>query len=111
MTVKCDGCGAVIEHSGTMASETEHFCDECSTPANQEFRICERCGCVMVEGFVIGDACTTLCEDCFEPWMDENCPEGWRENPSGEEGEYGGYYDEMIDGEWVDTGAYWTEWY
>lgn len=125
--VKCDGCGEVI-YSGWMHSysaklngndvllmdEGRHWCDECAEKlgdCRSEFRICERCGKTMVDGYVIGDACTHVCEDCFEPWMDENCPEGWRENPSGEEGEHGGYYDELVGGEWVDTGAYWTQWY
>lgn len=124
--VKCDGCGAVID-SGWMHSysaklhgndvlftdEDRHWCDECAEKLDGkcEFRVCERCGHVMTQGFVIGDACTTVCEDCFEPWMDENC-DAWRANEHEDDRLWdGGYYDELIDGEWVDTGAYWTEWY
>lgn len=110
--VKCDGCGKVIKHSGTMASETEHFCDECSTPANQEFRICDHCGKPMVDGMT--DLCDFYChEKCFERAMDARYPDGWRINPSGDEGPCGGYYDSLYkpDGSWNDTGIFYTTWY
>lgn len=68
--------------------------------------ICDRCGAVMVQGYC-DDNCDHICEECFEPWMDEVCPGGWREtNDDG----CGGYYEEMVGGEWHGTGIYWTQW-
>jgi hypothetical protein len=125
--VKCDGCGTIIESHGSMACEStgdasfineeEHFCDECSTPANQEFVICDHCGLPMIDGmcndgsWVIYDF--NCHEECFEAAMDERYGKGrWRLNPSGEPGEYNGYYDELLeDGTWEDTGIFYTEWY
>lgn len=115
--VKCDGCGDVIKFSGAMASEDEHFCDECSTPANQEFVICVHCGEPMIDGMTNDGGWVTYdfnChEQCFDAAMDERYGNGrWRENPSGEPGEYNGYYDELLeDGTWEDTGIFYTEWY
>ena len=121
--VKCDGCGEVIE-SGWMPTETgrsegglwfsivehEHYCDACAEQLDDlcEFRICDRCGAVMTEGYVLGESCDHACEECFGPWMDENCPGGWREV---EDDGCDGYFEELIDGEWHGTGIYWTQWY
>ena len=105
--VRCDSCGIEISHCGTMASEDEHFCDECSTPADQEFRICMGCGEPMVDGMTNLET-VYVCEECFKPWMDENCPEGWREV---DDDGYDGYYEERINGEWVGTGIFYTTWY
>jgi len=49
-----------------------------------------------------------VCEPCFKEWMDENCPDGWREV---DDDGAGGYYEELIDGEWLGTGIFYTEWY
>ena len=123
--VRCDGCGTEIEECGWMPEDVStptfrviddeiHWCDECFSKQHGrgvEFRICERCGQVMTQGYVIGDACTHVCDECFEPWMDENCPNGWRVNDHEDDRLWeGGYYDELIDGKWRDTGAYWTQW-
>ena len=76
-----------------------------------ETRICDRCGRTMTEGFVVGEGAIELCDECFEPWMDEACPDGWRENEHADDPCWdGGFYDEKINGEWEDTGIYWTEW-
>ena len=34
--------------------------------------------------------------------------ENWK--PTDEEGEYGGFYEYLNNGEWQDAGIYWTEW-
>ena len=126
--VKCDGCGEVIESYGFhpqerifsgecfvgIATDTgHHYCDVCvgeHTTLACEFRICDRCGAVMTQGFASEDD-DHVCEECFEPWMDEVCPDGWRPNDHGDDRHWdGGYYDERIDGAWADTGIYWTQW-
>lgn len=115
--VRCDVCGSKIDDVGYAASETEHFCEDCHTPADQEFRICVHCGLPMVDGMTnegneMG-ADFHCHEECFEAAMDDRYGKGeWRKNPSGEEGEYGGYYDELLeDGTWEDTGIFYTQWY
>lgn len=76
-----------------------------------ETRTCDACGASMVEGFMNEDGAVHLCDDCFGPWMDENCPDGWRVNEHADDRLWdGGYYDERIGGEWVDTGIFWTSW-
>lgn len=109
VAVKCDGCGKVIEHSGTMANESEHFCDECSTPANQEFRICTVCGKPMVSGMT-DDGAFFCHEECLDEAMDAEFPGGWRE--VADDGCGGNYewYDQR-ECEWCGTGIYYTEWY
>lgn len=118
--VKCDGCGCIIKRSGTMASEDEHFCDDCSTPANQEFRICNHCGLPMIDGmtneggWVIHDF--DVHEECFEAAMDERYGKGkWRPIEGDMTGGNDGYYealtgDEADPPEWIDTGIYYTQW-
>ncbi len=83
---------------------------------NEYEPICDRCGKPMQSGFttegglfIHGDH---FCEDCFESAMDEMYGKGgWRVSESEECGENGGYYDELVDGQWIDTGFYYTEWY
>lgn len=75
-----------------------------------EIRFCEICGKPFETGFIAGDGDWYCCEECFEPTMDKDYGKGkWR--ATDEEGEYSGFY-EFIgrDGEWQDTGIYWTEW-
>ena len=126
--VKCDGCGERL-YDGWMPMDEErdefgdlvayvvdgskHYCEDCSLAhleGKREFRICDCCGAVMTQGYC-DDNCDHICEECFEPWMDESCPGGWRVNGhAGDRHWDGGYYDERIDAEWVDTGIYWTQW-
>lgn len=75
-----------------------------------EIRFCEVCGIPYDMGFVAGDGEWYCCQNCFGPVMDKDYgEEGWRR--SDEEGEYGGYYEHRnADGEWIDTGVYYTEW-
>lgn len=76
-----------------------------------ETRTCDACGCEMTEGYANEDGRHHMCERCFYPWMDEHCPEGWRANGHDDDPLWdGGYYDELIGGEWVDTGIFWTSW-
>lgn len=108
----CDGCHEVIGACGTMCQSDDgkeelHFCDACSSPANQEFRVCMHCGLPMVDGMTNLETVYTH-EECFEAWMDENCPGGWREV---EDDGCDGYYEEKLDGEWVGTGIFYTTWY
>lgn len=77
---------------------------------NTEIRFCEVCGKPFDAGFIAGDGDWYCCEECFEPTMDKNYGKGkWR--GTDEEGEYGGFYEFLgHNGEWQDTGIYWTEW-
>ena len=116
--VKCNSCGKVIDSCGFIIKgelADAHYCDECACElriAAPEFRICDVCGDLMVEGYCSEDGGLHLCENCFKPWMDKNCPDGWRANEHEEAPIWGGgFYDELIDGEWRDTGIFWTEWY
>ena len=76
-----------------------------------EMRFCEECGKPYDAGYTAGDGEWYLCVDCFEPMMDEAFGKGkWR--PTDKEGRYGGFYENLNDdGEWEDTGAFYTEWY
>ena len=106
--VKCDGCGKRIEFWGTVA-DGNHYCAECSTPANQEFRICNVCGLPMFDGFTDLDG--FYCHDgCFEQAMDAEFPAGWRQV---EDDGCDGYYEwyDPREQEWCGTGIFWTEWY
>lgn len=74
-----------------------------------EIRFCEVCGKPFESGFIAGDGDWYCCEECFEVTMDKDYGKGnWR--PTDEEGEYGGFYEYLNNGEWQDTGIYWTEW-
>ena len=115
--VRCDSCGIEIESCGWLAyidGDEFHVCDGCAPMfrVEHEFRICDVCGAVMADGFLVEDGSLHICEGCFKPWMDENCPDGWRVNEHGDDLLWdGGYYDELIGGEWCDTGIFWTQWY
>ena len=121
--VKCDDCHMEVE-SGWMlytvavddgrtfhvVDDERHYCDECAEryECRSEFRICDRCGSVMTEGFCDEEA-DHICEECFEDWMHESYPSGWR---AVEDDGCGGYYEwyEPREQEWCGTGIYWTEW-
>lgn len=70
-------------------------------------RTCAHCGEPMIDGMTNLET-VYVHERCFEEWMDENCPEGWRQV---EDDGFGGYYEELIDGKWTGTGIFYTEWY
>ena len=112
--IKCDICGTAIKCCGFITGENRHACDECASEhriAAPEFRICDGCGDLMVEGYCSEDGRIHLCDGCFKPWMDENCPDGWRVNEHPDAPLWdGGFYDELVGGEWQDTGIYHTEW-
>lgn len=75
-----------------------------------EIRFCEECGKPYDAGFMAGDGGWYCCEDCFEDVMNRDYGKGkWR--GTDEEGYYGGFYESLQDdGEWEDTGIFWTEW-
>ena len=75
-----------------------------------EVRFCEECGKPYDCGFIAGDGDWYCCEDCFEEVMDRDYGKGkWR--GTDEEGCYGGFYESLHDdGEWEDTGIFYTEW-
>ena len=76
-----------------------------------EIRFCEICGSPMDQGYTTDCGGWYCCEDCFEGAMDTDYGKGnWR--GTDEEGIGGGFYEAMDeDGEWEDTGVYWTQWY
>ena len=73
-------------------------------------RFCDECGIPYDMGFMAGDGEWYCCQSCFEDVLNRDLgKEGWRE--SEDEGEYGGYYEYLNDdGEWEDTGIFYTEW-
>ena len=75
-----------------------------------EIRFCETCGCPMDYGYTVDDGSFYCCEECFEPTMDKTYgKENWRSTEHS--GANGGYYEYLNNGEWEDTGIYYTEWY
>lgn len=75
-----------------------------------EIRFCEVCGIPYDMGFIAGDGDWYCCQSCFDEVMDMDYgKERWR--GTDEEGIYGGFYEYLnADGEWIDTGIYYTEW-
>lgn len=75
-----------------------------------EVRFCEVCGKPYDAGYIVGNGYWYCCEDCFETAMDCDYGKGkWR--AAEEEGIYDGWYEYLNDnGEWEDTGVYYTEW-
>lgn len=73
-------------------------------------RFCDVCGIPYDMGFIAGDGEWYCCQSCFESVMNKDYGEdGWRGTE--DEGEYGGFYEYLRpDGEWEDTGIYYTEW-
>jgi len=107
MTV--DGDKYRIKRYGDVSVETEiRYILEENYGAN--IRFCEACGIPYDMGFIAGDGEWYCCQNCFESVMDKDYgKDGWRDTD--EEGEYGGYYEyRNADGEWIDTGIYYTEW-
>ena len=78
---------------------------------NIEVRICEECGKPFDAGYTVDSGWYYCCEECFEEMMDRDYGKGkWQ--GTDDQGEYGGYYAYLNDdGEWEDTGIYYTEWY
>ena len=76
----------------------------------QEIRFCDECGKPMDYGYTMDDGSWYCCEECFEPAMNKDYGQGnWKSTEN--TGEWGGYYAVLKDGEWEDTGIYYTEWY
>lgn len=73
-------------------------------------RFCDECGIPYDMGFMAGDGEWYCCQNCFENVLNRDLGQDcWRE--SEDEGEYGGYYEYLKDdGEWEDTGIFYTEW-
>lgn len=76
-----------------------------------EIRFCQTCGKPIDFGFMEYYGYFYSCEEHFEESMNEAYGEGkWRK--SEHEGEHGGFYEFLDhDGEWEDTGIFYTEWY
>lgn len=99
----------LIEIDGEVSVETEiKYILEDEYGAN--IRFCEVCGIPYDMGFIAGDGDWYCCQSCFQDAMDKDYgKDGWRE--SEDEGEYGGFYEFLKkNGEWEDTGIYYTEW-
>ena len=111
--MKCDGCGAEIVFRGTMCETDdgkgmESFCSRCSSPANQEFRICTVCHEPMIDGMTDLEGFYAH-EECFEKAMDERFSE-WRQVDDDGCGGYYEWYDQR-ECERCGTGIFYTEWY
>ena len=94
----------------THYSDAEGLIDDVLAAHKIEVRYCEKCGKPFDAGFTVEDGSWYCCQDCFEGAMNEDYGEGkWR--GVDDEGEYGGFYEYLEDGEWwSDTGIYYTEW-
>ena len=99
----------LIEIEGELSVETK-IRDILEETYGANIRFCEICGIPYDMGFVGGDGEWYCCQSCFDSAMDKDYgEEGWRE--SDDEGEYGGFYEYLnSDGEWEDTGIFYTEW-
>lgn len=82
--------------------------DFCMEFLDAEIRFCNCCGCPMCECFM--DCCDFYCcSDCFEEYMDEVYGAN-RWTSTEDEGESGGFYEYVdADGDWLDSGIFWTE--
>ena len=98
-----------IKRYGDVSPETEIRCI-LEDIYGAEIRFCEVCGIPYDMGFIACDGDWYCCQSCFEPIMNKDYGEdGWR--GTDEEGVYGGYYEYLnANGEWIDTGVYYTEW-
>ena len=99
----------LIKRSGEVSPETEiRAILEDIYGAN--IRFCDECGIPYDMGFMAGDGEWYCCQSCFEDVLNRDFgKDGWRE--SEDEGEYGGFYEYLNDnGEWEDTGIFYTEW-
>ena len=98
-----------VKRDGEVGIETEiRYILEENYGAN--IRFCDICGIPYDMGFVGGDGEWYCCQSCFDSAMNTDYgKDGWRATE--DEGEYGGYYEYLkADGEWEDTGIYYTEW-
>lgn len=74
-----------------------------------EMRFCDECGKPFDAGYTAEDGSWYCCEKCFEPAMNKAYGNNWR--GTDDVGYNGGYYEYLNhEGEWEDTGIYWTEW-
>ena len=91
-------------------SEAEEFIGDILADHKVEVRFCEECGKPYDAGYIAGDGDWYCCEECFHDVMNRDYGEGkWR--GTDEEGYFGGFYEYLQDdGEWEDTGIYYTEW-
>lgn len=90
--------------------DAEEFIRDILEAQKIEVRFCEECGKPYDAGYIAGNGDWYCCEECFEDVMNRDYGEGkWK--GVDEEGEWGGFYAHLNDdGEWEDTGIYWTEW-
>lgn len=111
--VKCDVCGERL-YDGKCDLDGHHWCyDHAPDGARHEFRTCDYCGQPMSEGYTVDGGCWYCCDECFEPMMKRDYKLGYRPNEHDDDGGWcGGYWDyKSEDGEWYDTGIYYTDWY
>lgn len=74
-----------------------------------EMRFCDECGKPFDAGYTAEDGSWYCCEECFKPTMHRDYGNDWRSTDHA--GDNGGYYEYLKeDGEWEDTGVYYTEW-
>jgi len=115
MAVMCECCHTEIEACGWVGALSEgYYCDECADAIGeplQEMRICDRCGSVMTQGFC-NEFGYHVCEGCWDGYVAETYPNGFRETPEDEYEEEDDYYQafDAESGEWYVTSWYWTEW-
>lgn len=78
---------------------------------NIEVVFCRTCGKPFNMGYTVDSGWWLCCEDCFEETMNNDYgKEKWR--GTNKEGESGGYYEYLDeDGNWEDTGIFYTEWF
>lgn len=77
---------------------------------NYEYRICDYCNEPMTEGFMADGGVWYCCESCFDAAMRHDYPLGYR--GTDEEGDCGGFWEYLeADGEWYDTGIFYTQWW
>lgn len=107
--LRCNGHEYVI-HTNQKGYEVEGLIQDILEDNQVEIRFCAECGVPFDAGFMADGGDWYSCEACFEESMDRTYGKGnWR--PSEYEGEYGGWYEALDDGEWVDTSVFYTEWY
>lgn len=71
--------------------------------------ICSKCGKEMdFGGFMVDDGWSYICEDCMDKEMEAG---NMRYSQCPDENSEGGYYDELVNGEWVAANIFYTEWW
>ena len=77
-----------------------------------EIRFCKECGIPFDAGYTDEWGWEYFCEDCFDDDYRDRVYGKGRWKCTDHVGEHGGYYAYLNDdGEWEDTGIYYTEWY